>query len=103
MARRKPTPFDLWRAGIEVGTLAFEAQAVVTMRMMGMAGIWPVAKSENRRMLSEKPPAFIKAAAAATNKAAKGGRIDEVVSVAAKSLSTKARANRKRLVRRATR
>jgi len=101
MARRKTTPFDLWRASLEVGTLAFEAQAVVTMRMMGMAGIWPVAKSESRRMLAEKPPAFAKAAAVATTKAIRGGRVDEVVSVAAKSLTTKTRANRKRLVSRA--
>ena len=68
MARRKPTAFDLWRTSIDLGTLALETQAVVTMRMMGMAGLWP----------------------------------DEAVSVAAKSLTRKARANRKRLVRRVT-
>ncbi|MEP3436635.1 MAG: hypothetical protein ABJN75_07635 [Hoeflea sp.] len=102
MARRKPTAFDLWRTSIDLGTLALETQAVVTMRMMGMAGLWPVAKSENKKMVKEKLPAFAKAATSAAGTAMRGGRPDEAVSVAAKSLTRKARANRKRLVRRVT-
>ncbi|WP_417417081.1 hypothetical protein [Hoeflea sp.] len=97
MARRKSKPFDIWRSSAELGALAFETHAVVTMRMMGMAGLWPVEKSENDRMMSEKQPAFAKAASEATRVAMQGGRMDEVVSAATKSLTTKARANRKRL------
>lgn len=100
MARRKSTPFDIWRSSAELSALAFETHAVVTMRMMGMAGVWPVEKSENDRMVSEKHPAFAKAASAATKVAMQGGRMDEVVSAATKSLTTKARANRKRLSKR---
>ena len=100
MARRKPNPFDIWRTSADVGALAFETHAVVTMRMMGMAGMWPVAKSENERMMSEKRPAFVKAATAAAKVAMNGGRADEIVSAATKSLTTKARANRKRLAKR---
>lgn len=100
MAPRKSSPFDIWRSGAELGALAFETHAVVTMRMMGMAGIWPVEKSENDRMMSEKQPAFAKAATAATKMAMQGGRMDEIVSAATKSLTTKARSNRKRLVKR---
>lgn len=100
MAPRKPSPFDFWRSSAELGALAFETHAVVTMRMMGMAGIWPVEKSENNRMMSEKHPAFAKAASAATAVAMRGGRMDEIVSAATKSLTTKARSNRKRLVKR---
>ena len=100
MARRKTSPFDIWRTGADLGALAFETHAVVAMRMMGMAGLWPVEKSENKRMVSEKPPAFAKAATAAARAAIKGGRADAIVSAAAKSLTTKARANRKRLAKR---
>ena len=100
MAKRKSSPFDIWRSSMEFGALALETQAVVTMRMMGMAGIWPVEKSENDRMLAEKNPAFARAATAATAVAMQGGRMDEIVSAATKSLTTKARSNRKRLVRR---
>ncbi|PWW01739.1 hypothetical protein DFR52_102403 [Hoeflea marina] len=100
MARRKASPFDLWRSSMELGALAVETQAVVTMRMLGMAGMWPVETSENDRMMSEKHPAFAKAATAATVTAMRGGRMDEIVSAATKSLTTKARANRKRLVKR---
>jgi len=100
MARRRSHPFNIWRTSAELGTLAMETQAVITMRMMGMAGLWPVEKSENELMMSEKQPAFAKAAMAATAVAMKGGRVDEVVSAATKSLTTKARSNRKRLVKR---
>jgi hypothetical protein len=73
--RRKPAnPVEIWRAYAGLGMLAFEAQAVVGMRLLGMSGAWPVGKGENRKMLSEKPPAFSKAANAAARKAASGGR-----------------------------
>mgnify|MGYP003707820909 CR=1 FL=1 len=101
MMPRKAPAFDLWRAGFEIGALALEAQAVIAMRMMGMAGLWPVTKSEGRRMILEKPEAFSNAAMAAAKRAIKGGRVDDVVSVATKSLTRKARANRKRLAKRA--
>ncbi|MEM5473816.1 hypothetical protein WNZ14_18945 [Hoeflea sp. AS60] len=100
MAKHKSNPFDIWKTSMEMGSLALETQAVVTMRMMGIAGLWPVTKSENKRMLSEKLPAFAKAASAATSAALTGGRADQIVSAATKSLTTKARSNRKRLAKR---
>lgn len=101
MARKKATPVDLWRAWAGLGMLAFEANAVVGMRVMGMNGLWPVGKGEDKKMLSEKPPAFAKASLAAAKKAASGGRPDQVVAAAVKPLATVARANRKRLARNA--
>jgi hypothetical protein len=65
------------------------------MRLLGMSGAWPVGKGENRKMLSEKPPAFSKAATAAARKAASGGRPDQVLLAAVKPLTRTARANRK--------
>lgn len=101
MARKAATPAQIWRAYAGLGMLAFEAQAVVGMRLMGMSGAWPVGKSENSKMLSEKPPAFAKAATAAATKAAFGGRPDQVLTAAVKPLAKIARANRKRLAAKA--
>ncbi|MCY0094057.1 hypothetical protein [Hoeflea ulvae] len=97
MARKPANPVEIWQACAGLGMLAFEAQAVIGMRMLGMGGVWPVSKSENSKMLAEKPPAFAKAAVAAARKAAAGGRPDQVLTAAVKPLTKTARANRKRL------
>ena len=97
MGRKPANPLGIWQACAGLGMLAFEAQAVVGMRLLGMAGAWPVARTENRKMLSEKPAAFSRAATAAARKAASGGRPDQVLLAAVKPLTRTARANRKRL------
>ncbi len=35
-----------------------EAQSVIAMRMMGMAGLWPVSPTEGNRMVLEKVEAW---------------------------------------------
>lgn len=100
--RRKPAnPLAIWQTCAGLGMLAFEAQAVVGMRLLGMAGAWPVARNENRKMLAEKPPAFSRAATAAAGKAVSGGWPDEVILAAVRPLTRTARANRKRLAAKA--
>jgi hypothetical protein len=101
MARKAVNPVEIWQAYAGLGMLAFEAQAVVGMRLLGMSGAWPVGKNENAKMLAEKPPAFAKAATAAAKKAVSGGRPDQVLTAAVKPLTKTARANRKRLVAKA--
>lgn len=97
MPRKRAHPLVMWQAYAGLGMLAFEAQAVIGMRLLGMTGGWPVGKGENRKMLAEKPPAFAKAAVAAARKAASGGRPDQILTAAVKPLTRTARANRKRL------
>ncbi|OCW55528.1 hypothetical protein [Hoeflea olei] len=97
MARRKANVTDIWSAWAGLGLLALEAQAVIGMRVMGMHGLWPVGKGEDRKMVSEKPPAFARSALAAAGVAASGGRPDQVLAAAVKPLTRVARANRKRL------
>lgn len=101
MGRKPANPLGIWQAYAGLGMLAFEAQAVVGMRLLGMAGAWPVARTENRKMLSEKPPAFAKAAIAAARKAASGGSSDQILTAAVRPLTQTARANRKRLAAKA--
>lgn len=53
MARKTVNPVAIWRAYAGLGMLAFEAQAVIGMRVLGMSGAWPVGKNENEKMLAE--------------------------------------------------
>jgi hypothetical protein len=105
MARRKmaplaPDPFQFWMAGARLTRLGFEAQAVMAMRMLGMAGLWSVAPSENHRMLAEKQSAFGKAAVGAASAALRGARPDLILGAAITPLHTATAANLARLWKR---
>ncbi|WOI55733.1 antifreeze protein [Palleronia sp. LCG004] len=93
-------PLDMFRAGLAGAQMAAEAQAVITYRLFGMAGIWSVTPSENNRMVSEKGPALMAANLAAWNAAMKGGRPDEIYSAWLKPIGRRTRSNARRLGRR---
>jgi len=97
---RKATPLDLWKTGYELWWLTAETQAVMAMRMMGMAGGWSVAKDEDLRMVIEKPEAFGRVVMATMTAVVSGQRPDQIVNAATKPLRHKTRANSKRLARR---
>ncbi len=93
-------PFAWWGLSMRTAQMMFEAQAVIGMRMLGMAGGWPVSPSENTRMIVEKGPAFMRASGAAMTAAMKGKRPDQIAEAALKPIGRKTRANAKRLSRR---
>lgn len=97
---RQSNALDMMRSGIQLSGLAWEAQMVVAMRMMGMAGLWSVASTENSAMASEKPEAFAKAASAAGKAAAAGKRGDEILNAWTGSLRRQTGANMRRLAKR---
>ena len=97
---RQVTPFDLYYTSSRLWWLCAEASTVMTMRMMGMAGLWSVTKSENDRMVSEKSSAFLDSATAASIATMSGKRPDEVMNAAVKPLRRKTRANARRLGKR---
>jgi hypothetical protein len=70
-------PMQLWNAWFalssETTRLAFEAQRVMAMRMMRLAGGGAKAETESRRMVTEKIAAFAEANAAAAAVFAGGG------------------------------
>ena len=94
------TPLNLMITANRLAWLAFEANAVMGMRLMGMGGAWNVTKGEDRRMWSEKPLAFQQSAMAATRAAMSGKRPDEIMNAAIAPLDRKVGANRKRLAKR---
>jgi hypothetical protein len=76
-----------------------ETQTVMALRLMGMSGITPHSPDENLRMVTEKGPALVKSYTEATKAAMQGKRPDQVMNAAMEPLSSKVRANRKRLMK----
>ena len=93
------TPAELIGASTALTMLGWETNAVMSMRLLGMMGLWSVAPSENARMFSEKPPAFAKSAAAGMSAAVSGKRPDEVAMAMIKPLRAKTRSNSARLAK----
>ncbi|QHQ36824.1 antifreeze protein [Algicella marina] len=97
---RNGTPFDFFRLGVAQAKMMGEAQAVIAMRLAGMAGIWSVLPSENMRMITEKQAAFTRAWFAAAGSASKGQSSTQIATAALRPVAKTASANRKRLARR---
>lgn len=102
MARKSPQA-DLWSIMFNSGMVALEAQAVITMRVWGMAGLWSVTPAENQRMLDEKTQALQKAWIAAGSHALSGAPPQRILSAALEPIRAKTRSNSKRLAKRGPR
>jgi len=97
---KRNTPVHYWANAMQFGYLMAEAQAVIAMRMMGMAGVWSVTSAEDSRMISEKVYAMTKATTDATKVAMAGGTADQIAAAAIKPIRRKTRANARRLGKR---
>ncbi|MEJ6399139.1 antifreeze protein [Yoonia sp. 208BN28-4] len=93
-------PMAVWANTMQATMLVVEAQSVITMRMLGMAGIWSVTPAEDGRMLSEKVYALTRAATDSTRAAMNGAAPEAVVAAAIKPIRQKTRANARRLGKR---
>ena len=90
---------DLWRLQGQLAMMAFEAQTVIAIRVLGMAGLWAVRPTENTRMVTEKSTAFLQSAQAAMSAAAEGKRPDQIVTAAVKPIRRRTSSNVRRLSR----
>lgn len=77
--------------------LAIESHIVIALRLFGMVGLWPVHGDEASRMITEKVPAWIKAAGHAHHSLLSGGRPDEILLATIEPLRHTAQSNRERL------
>lgn len=95
-----PTPFQMMSLSFRTATMLTEAQMVIGMRMLGMAGLWRISPSENSRMVNEKLSAVQESAAAATRAALLGKPPAVIADHALKPIRRRTSANAKRLARR---
>lgn len=94
------SPAQMMTLSFRLGFMLAEAQMVMAMRMMGMAGLWRVPPSENSRMVSEKLAAMQDSATAATRAALQGKPAAVIAEHALKPIRRRTSANAKRLAKR---
>ncbi len=88
-----------WKAWLDAAIFAGEAQTVIAMRMMRLAGGGALANAEAQRMVTEKLAAFAAAQAAAGVALAAGKRPKVAMTRAMTPIRKRMRANRRRLGR----
>lgn len=92
-------PFSWAQSGVVFWTLMAEAQIVMSVRMLGLAGVLPLTQAERWRMVAEKGPAFGQAWVAAMSAAQAGQTIEQVALAAMGPVGKATRANVRRLAR----
>ena len=88
-----------WAAWLGAATFAAEAQWVIALRMMRLAGGGAAAASEAQRMIVEKAVAAAQAQIAAAGALAMGRGVKAAARTAATPYRRTVRANRRRLTR----
>jgi hypothetical protein len=72
-------PLAPWLLSLEATRIGMEAQAVIALRVAGMAGLWDTSPEEMTRMVSEKPQAVAQAIQAAAHAVLSGHSADKVM------------------------
>lgn len=100
-------PFDPWAdiAGlmslqVSMAMMTAEAASVMSMRMMGFAGVWSLPPSEAFRMVDEKRAALLRANGDATEAFLRGKAPADIASAAVVPFRSATRSNSRRLARR---
>ncbi len=94
---RKASPFDYLRTASTFWTLAAEAQTVITLRTLGMMGLWNTGTGENERMVSEKTEAFTQSVLASAHAMVRGHTPDQIAMAGMRPLQRKTKSNVARL------
>lgn len=94
------TPAQMINLSMKTGMMLMEAQMVIGMRMMGMAGLWRVHPSENTMMSSEKVSALGQSAIATSQAIMTGKSPAFIAEAALKPISRRTKSNVKRLAAR---
>ena len=95
------TPIDYWKTSVAIATVMTEAQRVVSLRMLGMAGVLDLGRNENRRMVTEKAAAARAAGLAAARAAMAGAGPGEITRAAIGPVQRRTKANVRRLAKHA--
>jgi hypothetical protein len=89
----------IWKSGFDAWRMLAEAQTVIALRMMGMAGFWTLAEGETTRMITEKQEAFAQSALDGAVAAMGGQSPERVLAAYVRPLGRKTSANARRLGR----
>lgn len=81
----------------EVGRLTVDSQMVVTMRVLGLMGLWHLGEGEHHQMVSEKAVALMASGQAAQKEFAQNGSAAGAALAALQPLRDKTSANVARL------
>jgi hypothetical protein len=90
---------ELFRLQMKTAQMLVEAQTVIAIRLLGMAGILPAARGENLRMVTEKQQAFAKSWIGAANAMMTGQGTQVAYAEALAPIGRETRANSRRLTR----
>ncbi|WP_068296665.1 hypothetical protein [Pararhodobacter sp. CCB-MM2] len=93
-------PFAFFQLTMRTGLMLIEAQQVIAMRLLGLAGLWRVSPGENARMLLEKIDAGSEAGLAATRALVRGAPPLAIAGAALKPVARRTAANSRRLSKR---
>lgn len=99
MKRYMMTPAQLVALSLRNSRMMSEAGMIVSMRMLGMAGMWRVNPAENARMVEEKVAATTEGAMAASRAMLRGAKPTAVADAAMKPMRRATAANVKRLAK----
>ena len=91
------TTTDFLRTSWAMWRMTTEAQAVMAMRLAGLAGFWALPPGESRRMVDEKSHAFTDSWMAGGRAMAGGATAGATVGAAMAPFSRRVSANRRRL------
>jgi hypothetical protein len=95
-----PSPVEALQLAIQTSMMMAEANMVITMRLMGMGGMWRVTPAENSRMVNEKTAAAM-ASGQAMGQAIMAGKSPAKVALAAvQPVRSRTNANVTRLAKR---
>jgi hypothetical protein len=99
MKRYILTPAQMMALSLRNSMMMTEAGMIVSMRMLGMAGMWRVNPAENARMIEEKLSAVTEGAAAASRAMLRGAGTKAIADAALRPARRKTAANMKRLAK----
>ncbi len=94
------SPIAYWGNAFQMTVMMAEAQAVISMRILGVFGLWSVPSTENQRMVSEKVYAVTKGATDASLAALRGEPAHDVTRAAIRPIRRATAANSRRLRKR---
>lgn len=93
------TPAQMMALSLRNSRMMSEAGMIVSMRMLGMAGMWRVNPAENARMVEEKLAAMTDGAMAASRAMLRGAKPMAVADAAMRPVRKTTAANVKRLAK----